>query len=75
MTEVGGYELHLYCDQLKCPILSEKVRDLARVIIRVNDEYAGRNRSECVAQARSDGWIFHRDGRHSCPRCRGKRAK
>ena len=32
-------------------------------------EVTGRTRGECVKQARADGWIFHRDGKLTCPDC------
>lgn len=68
MSEVGCYSLHLYCDKPKCPGPEEILPNGGAITIE--DEYTGRTRGECVAQARSDGWIFHRDGRLTCPKCR-----
>jgi len=74
MSESGGYTLDLYCDFTA--VVRGQVTD--SVGHEYNDfyQYAGSKRSDCVAEARSDGWMFHRDGKHSCPRCRrGKKRR
>lgn len=71
MSDVGAYHLQLYCDHPECP--GPEVRGPSGITVAINNQYEGRNRAECVAQARRDGWILHRDGRCTCPKCRGKR--
>lgn len=68
MSEVSCYSMHLYCDHPQCPGPKMTLGPNGLPIALI-DEYEGRNRSECVAQARSSGWIFHRDGRLTCPKC------
>jgi len=34
--------------------------------------YTGSSREHCMKQARQNGWVFHRDGEVSCPKCSGK---
>lgn len=59
MSEASGYSLHLYCDQ----------ENPAHGFTQFPHQYTGETRAECVKQARKEGWVFHRDGKHSCPQC------
>lgn len=70
---VGCYTVHLYCDReghvgyhyssggyaVKTP---EGYKDL-------QNEFAGENERECLAQARRVGWKITRDRRAICPFC------
>jgi hypothetical protein len=58
MTVVGCYAMDLYCDH---PKHVETYKG--------PPSYEGYTRGECVREARKDGWIFHRDGNLTCPKC------
>lgn len=71
--EVGGYSLHLYCDQT-LPICyvggsHQPVPDGYHEYGEFPHEFVGQTGAECKKMARDKGWTFHRDGKHSCPRC------
>lgn len=56
--EASGYTLDLYCD-----------READHPFDYLPHQFYGARRSEVVSMARERGWVFHRDGTHSCPRC------
>lgn len=62
MSEAGCYSLHLYCDQ----------DNPAHGYGEFPYEYTGQTLGECKRHARRQGWKFHRDQTHTCPRCNGK---
>lgn len=68
----GGYSLHLYCD-------NESARDVghdaaAKPGEHRYDEFPHQFTAETGAQCRREAvrrrWLFTRDGKHYCPRCR-----
>lgn len=71
--EVGAYSLHLYCDTKGClngQSTGSSIYGTARPL-----ELAGPTESDCKKQARAWGWVFHRDGTHSCRKHSNKRPK
>lgn len=61
MPEVGGYDMHLYC-QNGCDGGEP-------------DQYFEQTREQCRRKARNNGWTFHRDGEVTCSACSGKKPK
>jgi hypothetical protein len=64
---VGGYEMHLYCDH------PEHLHP-----IQTGVEYFGKNLSDCVRQAKKDGWLLRMKKSPQeaiCAECRKKKAK
>lgn len=59
---VGGYSLHLYCDDP-----SHKVRH-PHQFQSLDAEIDGPNELDCRRQARARGWLF-RAGKCICPVC------
>lgn len=61
---VGGYEMHLYCD------------DPSHLHpMRIGAKYFGRNLSDCVRQAEKDGWLLlmkKSPQEAICPQCKKK---
>ena len=61
--KAGGYLLHLYCDTDGCD---------APVRHGIRSEFSGRDKGDCVRQAKRVGW--HVGYKHQyCPVCTGKR--
>lgn len=50
MGEVSCYSMDLYCDSPEHPVHAN-----------VPDVYTGRSFSDCIRQARKDGWLFRKD--------------
>jgi len=72
---VGGYSLDLYCDnQNSC----RKHYQLDNSVLLIDNKqfcyhFAGNNFTECVKQAKQDGWIVDRKRSIClCPICSGK---
>ena len=65
MTVVGGYLLHLYCDN------SDNHTAPYGVVHSVPMEFAGPTKRHCLKQAREGGWRIGRE-RQLCPLCSGK---
>lgn len=62
---VGGYSLHLYCDNNKGHRLNDSSSKA---------EYDDIKESFCFAKAKSDGWkIDRKNGTAICPTCRKKK--
>jgi hypothetical protein len=57
----GAYDLHLYC----------KYENPAHRFDEFPHEYSGdfQTYGEAAKAARSVGWILHRDGTATCPKC------
>ena len=55
----AGYALHLYC----------KYRSDSHVFAEFPHEYTGELGSKCRTSARRAGWILHKDGTATCPKC------
>jgi len=56
---VGCYSLALYCQH----------HNDAHEYGEFPQEYIGELGTNCRAEARSDGWILHRNGKATCPKC------
>lgn len=74
MGEIGGYELHLYCDSVECV---EEFTEYGRVF-RDAAVFTGRNVTEARREARKCGWRMTRSEGHlyegteprwHCPGC------
>lgn len=69
---VGCYAMDLYCDRQRPkdygaswqPVPAGRHRDG-----EFPHTFEGKTYGECQRTARARGWIFHRDGTVSCPRC------
>jgi len=59
MGEVSGYSLELYCDNVG----PHAHREFPHC-------YFHQLRGPCVKAARKHGWVFHKNGKLSCPKCR-----
>ena len=62
---VGGYSMDLYCDKAGCNN-GHRGSNMGEV------QYVGETRSECVREARRDGWRFSRSKSPKeayCPEC------
>ena len=57
MTEVGGYQLHLYCDNPDCVSWKENIKM----------EFGGPNGRYARREARKSGWSLRRTT--LCPTC------
>lgn len=57
------YVINIECDHLN------HVDDFLNGVV-LPDEFMGYTDAECVKQARTEGWVFHKDGRLTCPDCR-----
>ena len=56
---VGGFELHLYCDNDKHIYLGNEPA-----------QFVGETRDECYREAREKGWkILHKKRAAYCPKC------
>lgn len=74
MSEASCYTLDVYCDNTDfAPFGSSQYggmdQNTKHSFLEFPHQYTGETRGECVRKARRDGWVFHRDGRHSCPAC------
>lgn len=56
---VEGYDLHMYC----------KWENTRHRWGEFPHEFGGPDRADARKQARKRGWIFHRDGYATCPKC------
>ena len=56
---VEGYDLHMYC-RWENP--RHNYDDFPQ-------QFAGSHRADTRKQAKKVGWIFHRDGYATCPKC------
>lgn len=65
--EVGGYSMHLYCDNT-----DQKWPDGKHGFEQFPEEFDAETRGQCVRAARQKGWLFKKDGTHLCPKCSGK---
>ena len=55
----GCYSLHLYCDTIN---ENHEFEEFPH-------EYAFEHGSQCRSIARLKGWVLHRDGYATCPKC------
>lgn len=62
MSEASGYTMDLYCDHDGCLSGSEFGQVLSQF-------YHPRSRGYVLKIARNRGWVFHRNGTHSCHLC------
>lgn len=64
---VGCYTMHLYCrnrDDDTC------VAPMQWKALAYNAEYTGRTYTQCVTQAKKDGWKFDKEADDvTCPEC------
>jgi 7-cyano-7-deazaguanine synthase in queuosine biosynthesis len=59
---IGGYTLHLYCDDVDCMTSTIAVGDA--------NEFAGRNQKLAMEAALANGWQFYTtDSGLACARC------
>lgn len=68
----GCYSLDLYCDNEDAKTVNHDAK-AQRGEHRFNEfpsQYTAETGGECRRDARRAGWLFTRDGRHYCPRCR-----
>lgn len=70
--ETASFYIHLYCDNDETDEQHYKDQ-YGHFFNEFPHEYTAPTRAKCVKDARNGGWIFHRDGKHSCPKCSGKR--
>lgn len=56
---IGGYTLQLYC----------KYDNINHSYGEFPHEFVGHRREMCMRIARSRGWIIHKDGTTTCPKC------
>jgi len=61
--EVSCYCMDLYCDHEND---QHRWKEFPQT-------YTGVSRSQCVREARTEGWVFHRDGKVTCPKCNKQR--
>lgn len=57
--QVGCYSLHLYCRE----------ENVEHEYNEFPHEYVGYDRGEALKKARNNGWILHRNGEATCPKC------
>ena len=65
MMWAGCYALDLYCDK------ENKDHEYGEFPHQYCHEYG----NVCRKAAKKAGWVFHRDGTQSCPKCSGKKVK
>lgn len=71
---IGGYTVHLYCDNEKA---KHRLRQLDGAYhmsvagVEFDYEFAGRNEAQCLRQAKNTGWRISRDKIVICPVCSG----
>ncbi len=71
---VGGYILHLYCDNVGTLQEGKAIDSLGHVFGEFPHEFSDEFGSVCRTQARQAGWRLGRDGKALCPKCSGKPA-
>ncbi len=59
----GGYSIDLYCDRLRTDLPNH------RIGADFPEQATGETRGEAQRAARISGWVLHRDGTATCPRC------
>jgi len=59
---IGGYTLDLYCDQ----------ENENHEYNEFPQKYYHEQGSVCRARARKAGWVLHKDGTATCPKCNPK---
>lgn len=64
---VGGYSLHLYCDNGPKCLLWPLMGNVS------HSEFDGDTERECRKEARKDGWTFKRDRKTGAETCYCKR--
>jgi hypothetical protein len=69
MSEVGGYVLHLYCDNAERWAEQNTDFDTWHAYSEWPHEFVARNKSEADTMARDAGWTYRKDGRRYCPKC------
>ncbi len=57
------YTIAIQCDH------PNHVDDFFNGVVTI-DRFTGYTDAQCVKQARAEGWIFHKDGKLTCPNCR-----
>ncbi len=70
--EVSCYDMHLYCDygsDIPNTGLPYDQDSKLHGFMEMPHELTGKDRAECVRDARKMGWVFKRDGRTICPKC------
>lgn len=67
--EVSYYTMDIYCDHPNHRIYYLNGEGYKGK----KEQYTGQTRSKCIKQARSVGWIFHRNGKLTCPDCVNKK--
>ena len=60
--KIGGYLLHLYCDTDGCDAVKRH---------RIQSEFSGHNKGDCVRQAKKVGWHVGHKYQY-CPCCTGR---
>jgi hypothetical protein len=63
-----GYSMDLYCRHARIEP-GQVSDDLGHRYDEFPHMFTGPNREYCARQARRRGWVFHRDGDVSCPKC------
>lgn len=73
---VGGYTLHLYCDY-NCEIANSSQCDSIQrdYLDKVQTEFAGHNKTNCIRQAKKKGWLFRPSGKILCKHHNGEWSK
>lgn len=66
----GSFVLNLYCDKF-CVKQGEVYDKYGHFHDEFPHQYVGWTWGLCKKQAQNDGWVFHRDGKVSCPKCNG----
>lgn len=71
---VGGYTVHLYCETEGHEGYTSEYGYHVKVAYGkyeiLQNEFAGENERECLAQARRIGWRITRDRQAICPFCK-----
>lgn len=63
MPEAGCYSLDLYCRH------ASAYPDQLHAYDEFPHQFTAEHGSTCRREARKRGWIFHRDGEVTCPKC------
>lgn len=70
------YYMDVYCRFSKAMFVLTDEDQQKELLIHKFDEFPhsaiGRTRGGCVKELRRRGWIFHRDGEVTCPKCAKK---
>jgi hypothetical protein len=70
MPKIGCYTLDLYCDQEDLDF--ESCKNSEHEYGEFPHSFWGHTESECIKQAKRQGWRFHTNGLTSCPKCKNK---